>query len=647
MMKKKLFFEILAGIFFVACTAELDTFGTSDYHTMNEIHFEEEDGNPSVYAAEHKIVVTTMSVPDSLETWDSLTISEIDISHMASLRLVESKFKEFPMDSLALDSLAEEVSYSEKKLKVGSKIRIPQSGIVYVVILSESGKPSIWQIEFQIPQKEENSSSSFADETSSSSTKTNVSSSSLNANSSSSGNGSSSSAIAIASSSSKARSSSSMQFDSNVTLELEFENALEYQVSDSTIQVVFPEGTDLSTVVLTSTMIAETSTISPDPFAVSDWSEPLEFTVTAEDGSVLIWTVKTAVANALPKILSVSIGSANVPGEIDEESGRIFFPMDYTKDLDLRSLTVNTLALSTGAEASEISEGDAYNFATPKSVTVTNLDGIFKTYTLVAGYQYPNSDFNSWISDAFGNKNDVKYWDNGNNSALTSTKTLTVSAESGTVVKMESKDARILGIGRFASGNMFIGYFNPKEVGTLDLTKYDDGNELIDFGRPFYGRPQYVEFDVKYQGTGDSCDLYVLLENRTAKNNEGKNQYRLSSDVNTLVASAWYRAKNVESTDDPDVVSITDAARSGYKTIRLKLQYGKPDAASPIYNSSVFSKSLKNSAGIDNHLVETDSPDDFDVTHIRVVMASSAQGNVYKGTVGAILYCDEMRLIYE
>ena len=58
------------------------------------------------------------------------------------------------------------------------------------------------------------------------------------------------------------------------------------------------------------------------------------------------------------------------------------------------------------------------------------------------------------------------------------------------------------------------------------------------------------------------------------------------------------------------------------------------------------SRVLKNKSGIDNHLDPTDSPDDFDVTHIRVVMASSALGNLYKGSVGATLWADEMRLIY-
>jgi hypothetical protein len=116
--------------------------------------------------------------------------------------------------------------------------------------------------------------------------------------------------------------------------------------------------------------------------------------------------------------------------------------------------------------------------------------------------------------------------------------------------------------------------------------------------------------------------------------------------VNTLVASAWYRAKNVTSEDDPDVVSISDASRSGYKTIRLAIHYGPPLTGSPIYASRAFATSLMDNDGIDNHVVETGTPDQFPVTHIRVVMASSAMGNEYTGVVGATLLVDEMRLIY-
>ena len=128
--------------------------------------------------------------------------------------------------------------------------------------------------------------------------------------------------------------------------------------------------------------------------------------------------------------------------------------------------------------------------------------------------------------------------------------------------------------------------------------------------------------------------------------NNGSNVNRTSTDVNTLVASAWYRATTVTSSEDPDVVSIEDASRSGYKTIRLAIHYGTPLSGSPIYASRAFATDMKNKEGVDNHVVATTTPDQFPVTHIRVVMASSALGNVYEGVIGATLYVDEMRLIY-
>ena len=569
-VSKKLSLQLLVAVFLavialVGCTADYDTFGTSDYNRFNNIAFEEQDGNASIYPDEHKIMVTLAEIPDSLDTWDSVTIASLDISSMATFHLVDSKFKEFPSDSAALDSLSQEVSYAKGRLRAGDKIRIPSSGVVYVVVVSESGNPVIWQIAFEIPEKkdaEESSSSKKDSDKSSSSAKD-------------SGKSSSSSAK----DSGKDDSSSS-------------------------------KGSD-----------GESASSGEDPESSSS----------------------EEVSPDAPKLLKIAVGEGNIEGEIDQETGTVFLNMDYATDLDLRDLEVKSLELSDGATA-DIEEGESYDFTRGYKVKLTS-DGGERTYTVKAGYQYPGSDFNHWVKDAFGNKNDIDGWDNGNNDALSSTKTLTVN-ENEQVVKMASIDAKILGIGRFASGNMLVAYFNPKNVKSTSMTGYDDGNELIDFGRPFYGRPKYVEFDVKYEGKGDSCDLYVILEHRSRESNEGKNQYRTSSDVNTMVASAWYRATTVDSEDDPDVVSITDAKRDGYKTIRMKFKYGEPLEGSPIFNSSVFNSKLKNSAGIDNHMVQTDSPDDFDVTHIRVVMASSALGNLYKGTVGATLWADEMRLIY-
>ena len=170
-MKKILALFSCVFLFLAACTADYDTFESSDYCTLSELHFEEEASNPSVYQAEHKIIVTLEELPDSVESLDSVTVSDIDMSSLAKLYLVESKFSEFPTDSSELDSLAEKVAISDKAIKEKSKIRIPKSQIVYVVIISESGKRAIWQIKFEIPGVvPEESSSSVADGESSSST---------------------------------------------------------------------------------------------------------------------------------------------------------------------------------------------------------------------------------------------------------------------------------------------------------------------------------------------------------------------------------------------------------------------------------------------------------------------------------------------
>lgn len=694
-MTKKITLGLLfLCIWLCACTADYDTFGNSDYRELSEISLVEQSGTPSVYANEHRMIFSLKEPSDSAETWDSVTIAGIDMSSLATLHLVESKFEEFPSDSAALDSLAEDVSYSKTKLRKKSRIRVPASLKVYVLIISESGKKAIWQLQFRIPGVE--ASSSGAEVSSSS------------GGSSSAGSGKSSGSSAAAKSAAKG-------------IAFVFENQTRLDTLSDTLLVKLPAGSSLEGLKLKSWSVAEKATVSPSPDSV-EFKEFQTFTVTAEDGSARDWVLHISVAGATdvlyisakgeakgalisesqksiilyfkdsaslgsveidslllpdgasstlemsgldlsvaqtfevssgdetaawtvsgqilalsPELLSIEVGNGSVAGQFNADSSEVFFEMSYDADLDLRSLELKSVSLSEGATAS-VSAGDALDLSRKKSVIVTNSAGETRTYVLQAGYQYPGSDFNSWVKDDFGNTNDVVGWDNGNNSA---TKTLTVN-ENNSVVKMETKTA----VGKLASGNMLTAYFNPKNVGLLAMAGYADGNELIDFGRMFYGRPAYVEFDVRYEGKGDSCDLYVLLESRSRTSDEGKNQYRTSSDVNTLVASAWYRAAALDSKDDPDVVEIFPAAEEGYTTIRLKFQYGEPLEGSPIYSSSIFAASLNSSNGIDNHLVSTDSPDSFDVTHIRIVMASSSLGNLYKGTSGATLYCDEIRLVY-
>ncbi|MCQ2107860.1 MAG: PCMD domain-containing protein [Fibrobacter sp.] len=892
-MRQLLSIFALAVLFFVGCTADYDTFSASSYKVFKDIGFVEQDGDASVSADEHVIKITTVAPPESLETWDSLTIDYISASNLATLHLVDGNIKEFPSDSAALDSLAQEVSYVKKNLRAGDKIRVPKRQVIYLMLVAENGDPAIWKLEIEIPGVEKEVTSSASEGTSSSEESDVKSSSSVAADQSSS--------------------SVEVQKSGDNNFTIKFVDELENKTSNDTIFVTFAQGTELAKVVVDSTVafINRLAKIDVDPKSVKDWSSAQTFKVTAENDSVKTWvvvvdavknsatnltlkfknqiststkngdaadtisiklksdeTLETAkidtcilssgakiapnpseveswaesqnfkvtaedgtertwvlllsiaaadyVASSEKELVSISatgeVSAATVNAEnktvvlhmaskdamadvavtikvsdlasatlaskdlrtpqkltitaedgsdvewtvfadypkssaaeivkfelegisvtetpaIDAEKRTISFEVAYGTDLsevffkasvseaatlttnsvnlsegkakvvvtaedgstqewmivatvaappvvktaprivsmkiagqsaivdsveeagnwfywvhcdnlpflaDLSNVAVSDIELSAGATIDAMVDGGSYDLAYGKKVVVTNSAGDTQEYEVRAGYQYPNSSFDSWSG------NNASNWTNGNTAGFNMT--TPTSDKSG--AKLTSLNAKILGIGQFASGNIFTGYFNPKSIGATKMMKYADGNELIDFGKPFGARPRYVEFDVMYNGLKDSCDIYVVLENRTLKTNEGKNQYRTSSDVNTLVASAWYRAPTVDSNEDPDVVSITAAGRSGYTTIRMKLEYGVPKQGSPIYNSKALDPKIIEPDGIDNHMVTTESPEEFAVTHIRVALASSSLGNVYKGTVNATLYVDEMRLIY-
>ena len=574
---------LIAIVLLNGCSADYDTLGVSDYRNLEEISFAEQDGSSMVYSAEHCMEFDFVAPPESLETWDSLTVENIDLSHFASLYLVDDKIKEFPEDSLELDSLAEKVSYSKSALKPGDKIRVPSSHVVYVVVVSESGKKSIWKLILNVPESEK-SSSSVKNATSSSSAKKTSSSSAKKATSSSSAKSATSSSSAKSAASSSSAGNSSGKSSSS-------------SLGSSSSKDGKP--------VESSSSVANESLGSSDSVSESP----------------------------APRILSLSI--AGKSAEFDEDR-KTFHVDDLDFRSDLTSLELSEMELSEGATAN-VEVGDSYDFGSGIQVTVTNANDESETYTVKAGYQLPGSNFNSWKGD------DVtpdSIWGNAN-TILTTTEKITSGSMIGAKIQTSSA------LGKTASGSLYTAVFNPKGVGTLSMASsstWPDGNELLDFGKPFNARPEFMEVKFSYEGKGDSCDIYILLENRTGD----KNVNRKSSDVNKLVASAWFRSTKADNSgrENPDVVSVSEPDENKMRTLRLKLQYGEPLAGSPIENSSTFNTKLEssNKSAINNGLVQ--GTGDEPVTHIRVVFASSADGNHYKGTKGATLVIDEMKLIY-
>ena len=574
---------LIAIVLLNGCSADYDTLGVSDYRNLEEISFAEQDGSSMVYSAEHSLEFDFVAPPESLETWDSLTVENIDLSHFASLYLVDDKIKEFPEDSLELDSLAEKVSYSKSALKPGDKIRVPSSHVVYVVVVSESGKKSIWKLILNVPESEK-SSSSVKNATSSSSAKKTSSSSAKKATSSSSAKSATSSSSAKSAASSSSAGNSSGKSSSSSLGSSSSKDGKPVESSSS----------------VANELLGSSDSISESP---------------------------------APRILSLSI--AGKSAEFDEDR-KTFHVDDLDFRTDLTTLELSEMELSEGATAN-VEVGDSYDFGSGIQVTVTNANDESETYTVKAGYQLPGSNFNSWKGD------DVtpdSIWGNAN-TILTTTEKITSGSMIGAKIQTSSA------LTKTASGSLYTAVFNPKGVGTLSMASsstWPDGNELLDFGKPFNARPEFMEVKFSYEGKGDSCDIYILLENRTGD----KNVNRKSSDVNKLVASAWFRSTKADNSgrENPDVVSVSAPDENGMRTLRLKLQYGEPLAGSPIENSSTFNTKLEssNKSAINNGLVQ--GAGDEPVTHIRVVFASSADGNHYKGTKGATLVIDEMKLIY-
>ena len=553
---------ILAFVILNGCSADYDTFGVSDYRNLEDVSFAEQDGSSAVYSAEHRMEFDFVAPSESQESWDSLTIENIDMSHFASLHLVDDEIEEFPTDSLELDSLAQKVACSKNAVKVGDKIQVPSNHIVYVVVVSESGMKSIWQLVLNNPEpKSERSSSSVKSATSSS-----------------------------ASSSSSKKSSSSNSGESRDS-------------SDSR------ESSDSQN---SSSSAAENS-IESSGSRESKSSDSREVPA--------------------PQIISLSIAGKSAVFDADRKT---FHVDDLDFRTDLTALELSEIELSEGATVN-VEVGEFYDFGAGVQVTVTNANDESETYTVKAGYQLPGSNFNSWNGDDVAPDS---IWGNAN-TILTTTEKIT----SGSMISAKIQTSSALT--KTASGSLYTAVFNPKGVGTLSMASsstWPDGNELLDFGKPFNARPEFMEVKFSYEGKGDSCDIYILLENRTGD----KNVNRKSSDVNKLVASAWFRSTKADNSgrENPDVVSVSEPDENKMRTLRLKLQYGEPLAGSPIENSSTFNTKLEssNKSAINNGLVQ--GTGDEPVTHIRVVFASSADGNHYKGTKGAILVIDEMKLIY-
>ncbi|MGL6268141.1 MAG: PCMD domain-containing protein [Chitinophagaceae bacterium] len=289
---------------------------------------------------------------------------------------------------------------------------------------------------------------------------------------------------------------------------------------------------------------------------------------------------------------------------------------------DLTKLFADSIGLSSYATVSPVA-GVIQDFSKPVIYTVTAEDGTNAAYSVIVTResstpQLENGSLDDWYTPPGKNYqepglNDATIWATGNAGVVTlgaaNVKPVTVSG-TDLAAEMVTKDlgalAQLVGQ-RMAAGTIFTGKFELDIANPLNSTK---------FGIPFTGRPVSFTFSYTYapgspyrNGQGqiltknDSCDIYLLLENRD--NNQVKR-----------IATGWFR-----NTDKVDT----------YKEITIPLTYGKIPPGSPVYMYPV------------NGIFGTGSEP---VTHISFVAASSAYGAFFEGGVNTRLVVNNVRLNY-
>jgi predicted extracellular nuclease len=156
-----------------------------------------------------------------------------------------------------------------------------------------------------------------------------------------------------------------------------------------TVTLTLPYGTDRSNLVATFTLSAAATakvgaTVQVSGTTSNDFTSPVTYTVTAEDGSTQDWvvTVNLAAASTEKDILTFTI-AGQVSSTIDAVAGTVTVVMPFGTNVTSLTPTITISQYATIDPAS----GVAQDFTNPVTYTVTAQDNSTKTWTVTVTVQ--------------------------------------------------------------------------------------------------------------------------------------------------------------------------------------------------------------------------------------------------------------------
>lgn len=262
---------------------------------------------------------------------------------------------------------------------------------------------------------------------------------------------------------------------------------------------------------------------------------------------------------------------------------------------------------------------------------------VVRTFTTEAAAQLPNAGFETWGKNGSvvipGTSKDALFWDSGNEAASLANATLTdkdtsIKHSGDYSAKLSSQKAAMMGIGKFAAGNLFVGSF-------LERISMDG---VIGFGRPFTSRPKAVKIWVKYipqpiSLIGTSCPDPDCAIGKTDQGSiivgvfNGEETYTTQDKKHTYTAGAVVYTKKVnnapEKLFDKNASNVIGYAERYLTETVQATDGGLMELTIPIE----YTQSAK-------------------ATHIAVILSASRWGDYYAGGEGSIMWVDDVELVY-
>ena len=396
------------------------------------------------------------------------------------------------------------------------------------------------------------------------------------------------------------------------------------------VTVYVPMDHDLENVTILEAKLGpmDITTYSPDPLSLTSFYDTVRHVeVSYHDDIVEDWTIRV-----IPKDLEIEMTQVDAwakriwvkaVGRAGSELGFRYRVAGGQEWIEAENVTIDGGNISCCIEGLETltsydvvaysgeNESDVYTVTTEDVMMLIN--GGFEEWSFTDGTYYPYYE------------NSTPFWATGNDGAKVASTILTEPTDDvrpGSTGKcaaaLQSKKAALMGIGKFAAGNIFLGRFGGlKGV-----------NGLVFFGRPTSARPVALRGWVKYdQGMIDELGVVPTSRPDLKKGDPDEGQI-------FIAVGDWTAEEYGGDADSP--VSIDTSDESTFFNIKGKNVIGAGEL--------ILTESTEG-------WIEFTIPMDYSSTsriptHMIIVCTGSRFGDYFTGSTGSRMLVDDLELVY-